>query len=186
MSSHGRRMLSLLGVILPSLMIAALASAQEQKSAPKEPTTEQAEFFEKHIRPVLVERCYKCHSTQDGAKVKGGLLLDTREGVLKGGDTGPVIVAGDPEKSLLIKAIRYHDEDLQMPPKDQLSKEVVAAFEQWVKMGAPDPRKAGEKPAKMPDAYDYAQWKQFWSFKPVVDHAPPAVPNVDWVRNDVD
>ena len=185
MGSHGRRMRSLLGIVLP-LVLAGVAFGQDRKPVAPEPTGEQVEFFEKSIRPVLVERCYKCHSMEEGAKVKGGLLLDSREGLMKGGDTGPAIVAGEPEKSLLIKAIRYHDEDLQMPPKDQLSKEVVAAFEKWVKMGAPDPRKAWEKPAKMPDAYDYAQWRQFWSFKPVVDHAPPVVQNNEWVRNDVD
>ena len=76
---------------------------------------EGVEFFEKRIRPLLVENCYKCHSAQS-EKVKGGLLLDTREGVLKGGDTGAAIVPGDPEKSLLIKAVRYTDKDLQMPP----------------------------------------------------------------------
>src|SRR2546423_12854374 len=80
--------------------------------------SENFDFFEKKIRPLLVEHCYKCHSAQS-EKVKGGLLLDTREGVLKGGDTGPAIVPGDPEKSLLIKAVRFTDKELQMPPKDK-------------------------------------------------------------------
>jgi hypothetical protein len=184
MSSHGRRMLSLLGSILP-LLVVGVASAQEQKPVAPEPTAEQVEFFEKSIRPVLVERCYKCHSA-DSDKVKGGLLVDTREGLIKGGDTGPAIVPGNPDKSLLIQAIRYHDEDLKMPPKEQLSKETVAAFEKWVKMGAPDPRKPGEKPVTTAAAYNYDEWKQFWSFKPVKDQAPPAVRNDDWVKNEVD
>ena len=76
------------------------------------------EFFEKKIRPVLVEHCYDCHSA-DAKKVKGGLLLDTREGSLKGGDNGPALVPGNPDKSLLIKAVRYTDPDLQMPPKNK-------------------------------------------------------------------
>ncbi len=76
------------------------------------------EFFEKKIRPILVDNCYKCHS-QQSQKVKGGLLLDTREGLLKGGDTGPAIKPGDVEQSLLIKAVRYTDDDLQMPPKNK-------------------------------------------------------------------
>src|SRR5690349_11422576 len=80
-----------------------------------DPTPTQLQFFENHIRPLLAENCYKCHS-QQAEKVKGGLLLDTKEGVLKGGDTGPAIVPGDAEKSLLIKAVRYTDGDLQMPP----------------------------------------------------------------------
>src|SRR3954447_26019582 len=98
------------------------------------------DFFEQKIRPLLVENCYKCHSAQ-AEKVKGGLLLDTAEGLLKGGDSGPVIAAGDPEKSLLIKAVRYTDPELTMPPKDKkLSPDQIADLEAWVKMGAPDPR----------------------------------------------
>src|SRR5689334_7444656 len=75
-------------------------------------------FFEKKIRPLLGENCYKCHSAQS-EKLKGGLLLDSREGALKGGESGPAIVPGEPEKSLLIKAVRYTDKDLQMPPRDE-------------------------------------------------------------------
>src|SRR6267142_2711390 len=98
------------------------------------------EFFEKRIRPLLVEHCYKCHS-RDSEKIKGGLLLDSREGALKGGETGPAIVPGDPEKSLLIKAVRQADKDLQMPPKDKkLADAQIADLVAWVKMGAPDPR----------------------------------------------
>src|SRR6266404_4474330 len=82
------------------------------------PTPAQIQFFENRIRPILVENCYKCHSRQ-AERVKGGLLLDTRDGVLQGGESGPVIVPGDPEKSSLIKAVRYTDPDLQMPPKDK-------------------------------------------------------------------
>src|ERR1044071_5679398 len=85
-------------------------------------------FFETRIRPVLVESCYKCHSAES-ERVKGGLLLDTREGLLKGGDSGAAIVPGDPEKSSLIRALRYKDEALQMPPKEKLTAEVVADFE---------------------------------------------------------
>jgi hypothetical protein len=96
-------------------------------------------FFETKIRPVLVEQCYKCHSAQS-EKLKGGLHVDTREGLLKGGDTGPSIVPGDPEKSLLIRALQYKDETLQMPPKKRLPDEVVNDFVAWVKSGAPDPR----------------------------------------------
>src|SRR5947208_3135635 len=100
---------------------------------------EDFDFFEKKIRPVLVERCYKCHSVQS-AKLKGGLLLDSREGVLKGGENGPVLVPGDPDKSRLIEAERYKTYDLQMPPKEKLSDEQIADLVAWVKMGAPDPR----------------------------------------------
>ena len=84
------------------------------------PESSGIEFFEKHVRPVLVENCYKCHSAE-AEKLKGGLHLDSKEGVLKGGDTGPAIVPGQPDKSLLIKAVRYGDENLQMPPKNKKS-----------------------------------------------------------------
>src|SRR6266699_2508847 len=103
-------------------------------------TPAQTQFFENKVRPVLANNCYKCHS-QSAEKVKGGLLLDTREALLKGGETGAAIVPGDPEKSLLIKAVRYTDPDLQMPPKGKkLSDDEIADLVAWVKMGAPDPR----------------------------------------------
>src|SRR5688572_17373977 len=100
-----------------------------------DPHHEGIEFFEKKIRPILVEHCYKCHAADSEKGPKGGLLLDTREGLFKGGDTGVAIVPGDAEKSLLIKAVRYADENLQMPPKNQkLSDEQIADLEAWVKM----------------------------------------------------
>src|SRR3954471_2973113 len=105
------------------------------------PTAEGVEYFEKNIRPVLVERCYRCHSA-DAEKIKGGLVLDTREGMLKGGDNGVVIVPGKPEKSRLITAIAYHDEEIRMPPKEPLADAQIAHFVEWVRMGAPDPRTA--------------------------------------------
>src|SRR3954449_1771415 len=88
---------------------------------------EGSDFFEKKIRPVMVERCYECHSAT-AKKVKGKFKLDTREDFEKGGDTGPAVVPGDPEKSLLIKAIRYKDEDLAMPPKMKLPDEQIHDF----------------------------------------------------------
>src|SRR5580698_7694033 len=127
-------------------------------------TPAQLDFFESKIRPVLADNCYKCHSAE-AEKVKGDLLLDTREGVLKGGETGPAIVPGNPDASLLIKAIRYNDPDLQMPPKNQpLSDQQVADLEAWVKMGAPDPRVAG---AIMSSADWGKNRREHWSFQPV-------------------
>ncbi len=106
----------------------------------------------------MSENCYKCHS-HESEKVKGGLLLDTRDGVLKGGDTGPAIVPGNPEKSLLIKAVRYTDKDLQMPPNDsQLAANQISDLETWVKMGAPDPRTdADGQPANILVDFDKAR-----------------------------
>ena len=98
------------------------------------------EFFEQKIRPLLANTCYQCHSVQS-KKTKGGLLLDSLEGLLKGGDSGPIFVTGDPDKSLLIKAVRYKDEDLRMPPDGKkLTGAQVADLEAWVKMEAPLPR----------------------------------------------
>ena len=146
-----------------------------------DPDPAGVEFFEKKIRPTLVENCYKCHSAQS-EKVKGGLLLDTREGLLKGGDTGPAIVPGDPEKSLLIKAVRYTDENLQMPPKDKkLSAEQVSALETWIKMGAPDPR--------LPKAAlqaDLEKGKGHWAFQPVKPATIPKVKTRGWIETPID
>src|ERR1044071_6918590 len=98
--------------------VLALLAASAPLSLRADDSAAGVEFFEKKIRPVLAENCYKCHSAQ-AEKVKGGLLLDTRAGVLKGGDTGPALVPGEPEKSLIVKAVRYTDENLQMPPKNK-------------------------------------------------------------------
>ncbi|MFO0951740.1 MAG: c-type cytochrome domain-containing protein [Isosphaeraceae bacterium] len=106
--------------------------------AEKPVTPDQARFFETKIRPVLMTSCAKCHSA-DAEKLQGGLLVDSREGLRKGGDTGPAVVPGNLEESLLITALRFKDESLQMPPKKPLPPEVVADFEAWVNMGAPDP-----------------------------------------------
>jgi len=145
---------------------------------------EHVEFFESKIRPILVEHCYKCHSHESG-KSKGSLLLDSRDALRAGGGTGPAIVAGDPEKSLLIEAVRYKSEDLQMPPPDEggkLSAEKIAALEQWVKLGAPDPRTMEAKPSAM----DMAKARQHWAFQPVRKPVPPVVKNTKWVRTPVD
>ena len=145
---------------------------------------EDFEFFEKNIRPVLADNCYKCHSATS-EKVKGGLLLDTKEGLLKAGDTGPAIVPGDPEKSLLIKAVRYADKDLQMPPKDKrLSDAQIADLVAWVKMGAPDPRTNKVAAPKSP--YDFAAARKQWAFHPPQDPPVPAVKNKKWVKSPID
>ena len=104
-------------------------------------------FFETKIRPVLVERCYKCHSATS-EKLKGGLQLDSRAGLLHGGDTRAAIVPGDPEKSLMMEAIRYGNPDLQMPPKQRLSVAEVADFATWIKAGAPWPSAIPQRPVR--------------------------------------
>src|SRR5262245_670540 len=97
-----------------------LAAAMSRAQAPAPPSAEDSAFFEKKVRPVLFERCFSCHSAK-AKKVRGGLVLDNRASILKGGDTGPALIAGQPEKSLLVKAIRYQDSNLQMPPSGKLA-----------------------------------------------------------------
>src|SRR5688500_3264944 len=99
----------------------------------------EIDFFERRIRPLLVENCYKCHSAE-AEKLKGGLLLDTKEELARGGDTDPAVVRGDPDASPRIRAVRWSDEKLQMPAKKKLTSSEIADLEAWVKMGAPDPR----------------------------------------------
>jgi hypothetical protein len=136
------------------------------------PTAEESEFFEKHVRPILVDRCYECHST--ASKTKGGLALDSREAMLKGGDSGRVLEAGDPGKSRLIEAVRYGNRDFQMPPKKRLSDPEIKALETWIKMGAPDPRT--ETAVAKPGTFiDVKEGRKFWSFTPLARVQPPKV-----------
>ena len=143
-----------------SALLALLALGAQEPA----PDKEGIAFFEAKIRPVLIDRCYSCHSA-DAKKLKGDLYVDSREGLLKGGETGPSVVPGDPDKSLLLKAIRYKDDDLKMPPKGKLSPEVVADFEAWVKRGAPDPRVKGAAAAKK--EINIEAGKKYWAFQPL-------------------
>ncbi|MGV3771360.1 MAG: DUF1553 domain-containing protein [Verrucomicrobiales bacterium] len=145
----------------------------------------QVEFFENKVRSILVERCYECHSS-GAAKLKGGLLLDTPEGLLKGGDTGPAIVPGDPEKSRLIEAVRYKNADLQMPPKSPLKPGEVRDLEQWVRMGAPDPRPARPDLISKARVIDIEEGRKFWAFQPIASPAPPAVKSPSWIQSPID
>lgn len=154
-----------------------------------EPDPQGFEFFEKSVRPVLVERCYDCHSEDS---VESGLRVDSLAELLKGGTRGPAIVVGDPKKSLLIGAINHSDQ-LQMPPKQKLSREEIAAIAQWVEMGAPWPNSApatelvkAETPApNSPVEYGEAE-KSFWAFQPAVKLDSPPVQNEGWVQSPID
>lgn len=141
---------------------------------------EGVKFFEQKIRPVLVEHCYECHSPQSKAP-KGGLLVDSRQALLTGGDSGPALVAGKPGESILLQAIRY--EGMEMPPKRKLPTEVAADFERWITMGAPDPRegKIAER-----GKIDIEAGRKFWSFQAPQRHDPPQVIQADWPRGNVD
>ncbi len=127
-------------------------------------SAEDAEFFESKVRPMLAEHCFKCHSAKEN-KTKGGLAMDSRELMLKGGDTGPALVPGQPDKSLLVRAVRHETPELAMPPKDpQIPQEKVAVLVEWVRRGAPDPRTGGPAPAAH---LDMAKARTHWAFQPV-------------------
>lgn len=157
---------------------------------------EDIAFFETKIRPVLAEKCYSCHSVK-AEKLKAGLQVDHREHLLNGGDTGPAIVAGKPEESLLVETIRYGNPDMQMPPKGKLAAATIADFEKWIALGAPWPDEA--KPIrsgaavkvdgsdKVMEAFDLEKRRAgHWSWKPVTRSPLPTVKQADWPRSDLD
>ena len=154
-----------------------------------EPTKEQLDFFEGKIRPILSEKCYKCHSLESG-KSKGGLTVDLAASTLKGGDTGPGIVPGKPEESLLYKAVTYVDKDMQMPPTSsggKLDAQQIADIATWIKMGAPDPRKDAAKAKKLSGLNDSA--RSHWAYKPLKDWKRiklPETKNPQWCRTPID
>ena len=161
-------------------VFAAAATAASARAG--EPTREQAEFFEAKVRPVLVERCFSCHSAAQ-KKAKGGLVADSLAGLLAGGDGGAALVAGDPAASRIIEAVRYATDDLKMPPKAKLPAAEIEALTAWVKMGAPWPNakaKAGRAGGKIT-----AEDRDWWAFRPVVKATPP-VAGAGWARNDLD
>jgi hypothetical protein len=158
------------------VMFLGLASSARAGDSPS-----AVAFFESKIRPVLIERCYSCHSAQ-AVKLKGGLRLDDRDAMRRGGDTGPAVVPGKPDESLLLQALSYADDVIRMPPKQKLPDPVIADFRRWVEMGAPDPRDGSRATsAGMVDG-------TWWSLRPIVE---PKIPQLDaagaaWVRTPID
>ena len=168
-----------------ALLSVAIALATRAVAATATFPAEDLEFFEKRIRPLLAERCYECHSTS-AKKLKGGLLLDSRAAVLKGGDTRPAVVPGQPDKSLLIEAVRYGNQDLQMPPKSRLSDAQNADLTEWVKRGAPWPTETGTTRVAA-KGFDVQQLKQqHWSWTPPRAEPVPSVKNLAWSTQPVD
>ncbi|MDX1946164.1 MAG: PSD1 and planctomycete cytochrome C domain-containing protein [Pirellulaceae bacterium] len=161
------------------VLLAAMATAQAEEKLP----AKDVEFFEAKIRPVLVAHCYKCHSAEaEGGEPKAGLRLDTKAGVLAGGETGPALVAGDASGSLIMEALKH--DGLEMPPGKKLPEQVIADFEQWIKLGAPDPRSGGPAIAKR--TIDIEEGRKFWAFQPAKIVSPPAVKNAAWAKTDID
>ncbi len=169
--------------LLASLFFVGTVSADDAISpSSDEYSAEQIEFFESHIRPLLVEHCYECHSAE-AAILRGGLRLDYRDGWLTGGDSGPALIPGSPADSVLLQAIRY--ESLEMPPDGKLPDESIALIEQWITMGAPAPASEGSA-ASTARVIDMEREREFWSFQPIVSHSPPDVNHTDWPAGDID
>ena len=154
---------------------AILWLALAAEGAPAAPTAEQIRFFETSVRPVLVEHCQKCHGP---AKQWNGLRVDSREALLRGGDSGPAVVPGQPEESRLIRAVRHVDAELQMPPDGKLTDRQIADLARWVEMGTPFPAaESTGRPARDPN---------HWAFHPAGDHPMPDVLNAEWQQSPID
>jgi len=166
--------------LLRALLVGAVISSPAFGQSP--PSAADTAFFEQKIRPLLVEHCYSCHSTS-AKKLKGGLLLDSREAILKGGDIGAAAVAGEPDKSLLIRAVRYKETDMQMPPKGKLSEREIANLEQWIRNGLVFPSAAVTQ--KTTRKIDIDAGKSFWSIRPLRSPEPSKV-NSAWPKQRID
>lgn len=168
------------------LLIALLLLGSRQLSA-DEPDAAALEFFEAKVRPLLVAHCYQCHSedAEKAQNLEGGLRLDIRQGIRTGGQSGPAIVPGKPNESLLIHSVRYTNKALQMPPDNPLSADQVAVLETWVTMGAPDPRAGTMTPQTRP-GIDMNAARQLWAFQLPVKHNPPEVNRTDWPQQELD
>ncbi len=186
--------ISLSGGLFAALTLLALAAPDGHAAGPAKPeagqlaapvTAEQAAFFESRIRPVFAAKCFSCHGNQDQ---RGGLRLDSREAAFKGSAKGAVIVSGEPEKSRLIAVIQYTGA-VKMPPAAKLRPEEIAALTAWIKMGAPWPAVApvngGAKGQALDMTLTDAQ-RNFWSFRPVIKPALPAVKNSAWCQSPID
>jgi mono/diheme cytochrome c family protein len=143
-------------------------------------TPEGLEFFEKHIRPVLTQHCYKCHSA-DSQPIQGDFVLDTREAIRRGGPSGPAVVPGDPEAGELIPALRH--ESYEMPPTGKLSDAEIGRFVEWIKMGAPDPR---DGTAAVAENLDLAEARKRWPYQAPEAVEPPEVKDSAWPRGAID
>lgn len=157
---------------------------QGEYDGPQPADPEALAFFEKRIRPLLVEHCYECHSAS-AREVQGDLLVDSRRGLRRGGYSGPAIVPGDSRQSLLLKAVRYDNPELQMPPAGKLAPDEIADLEAWIESGAADPRAATFAAAKKP-TIDFDAARQAWSLAPIVEPRVPAATDSDWPAGDID
>jgi hypothetical protein len=169
------------GVVIGS---AAAGDGSASNRAPSDNDHAGTAFFEEHIRPLLAEHCYKCHSRQ-AKSLRGGLRLDSREEWVKGGDNGPVIHPGDPDRSLLIQAVRYGGE-LKMPPKGKLPQKQIDLLVRWIRMGAPDPRN-GTATTPKGSNLNVSRGRDHWAFRPLRVSLPPDIEEREpWCRTAID
>ena len=168
---------AILGVIalVVGLSLCHVGSCAEGSAQQTEISSADAEFFEKLVRPLLVNSCSECHGAR---KQWAGLRIDSRTSLLTGGDSGPAIVPGDPDESLLISAVRRTS--FEMPPENPLTESQVAILERWIRIGAPWPNAAPVSPAKS------SLLESHWAFQPVTDPDVPSVAHAEWVRTPVD
>ena len=175
--TRGRRAIGVLAAMLGACIPSATA---DEGIAP-----EDLAFFESEVRPVLAEHCYSCHAA-DAKSIRGGLVLDTKQGWIEGGDSGSAVEPGDPEASPLIWAVRYDDPILRMPPDGKLPDEAIAALEDWVARGAPDPRTGEPAPAPADRVIDLDAARSAWPFTRLERSEPPTPNGIDWCRNPID
>jgi hypothetical protein len=162
-----------------AILLALFVSASSVRAQPPD-----IEFFESKVRPILVQHCHECHSVQSKRKRNGKLHLDSQAAILKGGESGPAVVPGEPKKSRLVTAIHYGNIDMQMPPRGKLPERDIAILEEWIRRGAvyPGPAKAVAHEVGI----DWAKGRKFWSFQPVKEIAPPTVRDKAWPRRGID
>ena len=176
---------ALIGCVLPFGWSLPPVSGVQQADQPGEVAPQMSaddlQFFESQVRPLLTDHCYECHAGESRI-LRGGLRLDHRAGWLRGGDSGPAIVPGDPQNSLLMQAVRY--ESMEMPPAGRLSEQQTAVLGEWIRRGAPDPRLEAP-PAKL-QPVDWDAARKHWAFQPIPDAEPPAESDPLWSKNPID
>ncbi|QDV71411.1 Planctomycete cytochrome C [Rosistilla carotiformis] len=171
-----------IALLLISATDAGMAIAAESNPPTGAPSPADVEYFERKIRPLLHEHCFECHAA-DSKTLHAGLRLDSRSGMLQGGDSGPSVVPGKPDESLLISSIHYND--YEMPPKGKLSDRDIAELTNWVSRGAPFPAAASDDPAPAA-GIDIQQGREFWSFQPLKESPLPEVANAEWPQQRID
>jgi cytochrome c553 len=170
----------LIRILVIWLFVCQSISIWGQETEVENPTVAGVEFFENNIRPVLSSQCYQCHAS-DAKQIKGGLVLDTRVGIRRGGDSGSAVVPNNLDESLIIGALEH--ESFKMPPKGKLPEKVIAAFKNWIEMGAPDPRDGDELARSV---IDFDKEREYWAYQPVSLPPRPRVRDSKWPSNTID